>query len=59
MSTVIVDYASGNLHSALKSFQRMAAEAAFKAVAQALRGAVEPDPRMADSVPSTKGTLTG
>jgi len=35
------------------------AEAAFKAVAQALRGAVEPDPRMADSVPSTKGTLTG
>jgi imidazole glycerol-phosphate synthase subunit HisH len=26
MSTVIVDYASGNLHSALKSFQRMAAE---------------------------------
>ena len=33
------------------------AEAAFKAVAQALRAAVEPDPRMADSVPSTKGTL--
>jgi glutamine amidotransferase len=26
MTTVIVDYASGNLHSALKSFQRMAAE---------------------------------
>ena len=26
MSTVIVDYASGNLHSALKSIQRMAAE---------------------------------
>jgi glutamine amidotransferase len=26
MSTVIVDYSSGNLHSALKSFQRMAAE---------------------------------
>ncbi len=26
MSCVIVDYASGNLHSALKSFQRMAAE---------------------------------
>ena len=35
------------------------AEAAFKAVAQALRAAVEPDPRMADSVPSTKGTLNG
>jgi imidazoleglycerol-phosphate dehydratase len=33
------------------------AEAAFKAVAQALRAAVEPDPRMADAVPSTKGTL--
>ncbi len=26
MTTVIIDYASGNLHSALKSFQRMAAE---------------------------------
>ena len=35
------------------------AEACFKAVAQALRAAVEPDPRMADAVPSTKGTLNG
>ncbi|MBP7243422.1 imidazoleglycerol-phosphate dehydratase HisB [Amaricoccus sp.] len=35
------------------------AEACFKAVAQALRAAVEPDPRMADAVPSTKGTLAG
>ncbi len=34
------------------------AEAAFKAVAQALRAAVEPDPRMAGAVPSTKGTLS-
>ena len=34
------------------------AEAAFKAVAQALRAAVEPDPRMADAIPSTKGTLS-
>ncbi len=33
------------------------AEAAFKAVARALRDAVEPDPRRADAVPSTKGTL--
>lgn len=33
------------------------AEAAFKAVAQALRAAVEPDPRKADAIPSTKGTL--
>lgn len=32
-------------------------EAAFKAVARALRMAVEPDPRRADAVPSTKGTL--
>jgi imidazoleglycerol-phosphate dehydratase len=32
-------------------------EAIFKAVARALRAAVEPDPRMA-GVPSTKGTLT-
>ena len=33
------------------------AEAAFKAVARALREAVEHDPRRADAVPSTKGTL--
>ena len=33
------------------------AEAAFKAVARALREAVEPDPRRADDVPSTKGAL--
>jgi imidazoleglycerol-phosphate dehydratase len=33
------------------------AEAAFKAVARALRDALEVDPRKADAVPSTKGTL--
>ena len=33
------------------------AEAAFKAVARALRDALEPDPRAPDAVPSTKGTL--
>lgn len=33
------------------------AEAAFKAVARALREAVEPDSRKADAIPSTKGTL--
>jgi imidazoleglycerol-phosphate dehydratase len=33
------------------------AEAAFKAVARALRAAVEPDARMADAIPSTKGAL--
>ncbi len=33
------------------------AEAAFKAVARALRDALEHDPRRADAVPSTKGTL--
>ncbi|WP_417249880.1 imidazoleglycerol-phosphate dehydratase HisB [Celeribacter sp.] len=33
------------------------AEAAFKSVARALRMAVETDPRMADSLPSTKGAL--
>lgn len=32
-------------------------EAAFKAVARALREAVETDPRKADDIPSTKGTL--
>ncbi len=35
------------------------AEASFKAVARALREAVEADPRAADAVPSTKGTLSG
>lgn len=33
------------------------AEAAFKAVARALREAVEPDPRKSDDIPSTKGSL--
>ncbi|MGV6812888.1 MAG: imidazoleglycerol-phosphate dehydratase HisB [Brevirhabdus sp.] len=33
------------------------AEAAFKAVARALRTAVETDPRKADDIPSTKGAL--
>jgi len=33
------------------------AEAAFKSVARALRQAVETDPRMANSLPSTKGAL--
>lgn len=33
------------------------AEAGFKAVARALREAVEPDPRRADTIPSTKGSL--
>ena len=33
------------------------AEAAFKAVARALREAVEADPRLGDALPSTKGAL--
>jgi imidazoleglycerol-phosphate dehydratase len=33
------------------------AEASFKAVARALRAAVEADPRVGDAVPSTKGAL--
>ena len=32
-------------------------EAQFKAVARALRAAVEPDPRTGGAVPSTKGSL--
>ncbi|GAB2762846.1 imidazoleglycerol-phosphate dehydratase HisB [Salinifilum aidingensis] len=32
-------------------------EAQYKAIARALRAAVEPDPRFADAVPSTKGSL--
>lgn len=35
------------------------AESAFKALARALRAAVEIDPRKRDAVPSTKGTLGG
>lgn len=34
-------------------------ESAFKALARALRAAIEIDPRKADSIPSTKGTLGG
>lgn len=34
------------------------AETCFKAVARALRAAIEADPRQPDVVPSTKGTLT-
>lgn len=34
------------------------AETCFKAVARALRVAIEPDPRQPDAVPSTKGTLS-
>lgn len=34
-------------------------ESCFKALARALRDAVETDPRAADSIPSTKGTLGG
>lgn len=33
-------------------------EAAFKSVAQALRAALETDPRKANDIPSTKGTLS-
>ena len=33
------------------------AEACFKAAARALRAACEPDPRAADAIPSTKGSL--
>jgi imidazoleglycerol-phosphate dehydratase len=33
------------------------AEGCFKAVARALRMAVEPDPRIGEAVPSTKGSL--
>jgi imidazoleglycerol-phosphate dehydratase len=35
------------------------AEASFKALARALRGAIEIDPRQSDRIPSTKGSLSG
>ena len=35
------------------------AETCFKAVARALRAAIEPDPRQEGAIPSTKGTLNG
>ena len=34
------------------------AETCFKAVARALRAAIEPDPRALEALPTTKGTLT-
>ena len=34
------------------------AEALFKALARALRNAVEPDPRAQGQIPSTKGTIS-
>ena len=47
------------LHVALKAGTNAhhVAEACFKALARALRDAVEPDPRAAGAVPSTKGAL--
>lgn len=49
------------LHVTLKagSNAHHVAEACFKAVARALRMAVEADPRMAGEIPSTKGSLEG
>jgi len=49
------------LHVTLKagSNAHHVAEACFKAVARALRMAVEPDPRAAGAIPSTKGSLEG
>ena len=35
------------------------AETCFKAVARVLRAAIEPDPRQAGAIPSTKGSLKG
>ena len=45
----VVQRAGGNAHHV--------AEAAFKAVARALRMAVAIDPRVAGEIPSTKGAL--
>jgi imidazoleglycerol-phosphate dehydratase len=49
------------LHVTLKagSNAHHVTEACFKAVARALRMAVEPDPRAAGAIPSTKGMLEG
>ncbi|MBX9592954.1 MAG: imidazoleglycerol-phosphate dehydratase HisB [Roseomonas sp.] len=49
------------LHVTLKagSNAHHVAEACFKAVARALRMALETDPRMAGEIPSTKGSLEG
>ncbi len=47
---VINQYGKNNHHIA---------ETCFKAVARALRNAIEPDPRMSGIIPSTKGTLNG
>ncbi|MFN6955795.1 MAG: imidazoleglycerol-phosphate dehydratase HisB [Acetobacteraceae bacterium] len=47
----VTQKAGGNTHHI--------AEACFKALARALRMAVEPDPRAAGAIPSTKGSLSG
>lgn len=47
---VINQYGENNHHIA---------ETCFKAVARALRTAIEPDPRQSGVIPSTKGTLNG
>ncbi|MDP8256792.1 MAG: imidazoleglycerol-phosphate dehydratase HisB [Candidatus Alcyoniella australis] len=53
------EHARLNLHLALfyGDNDHHSAEALFKALARALRAAVELDPRAADQVPSTKGSL--
>jgi imidazoleglycerol-phosphate dehydratase len=50
-----------NLHARILSGvnSHHKAEALFKALAKALRYAVEPDPRAAGLIPSTKGTIQG
>jgi len=46
-----------HIESAYGANSHHIAESCFKALARALRGAVEIDPRQADRIPSTKGTL--
>lgn len=55
----VADNAALTLHVSARAGENAhhLAEAAFKATARALRMAVEPDPRIGDAVPSTKGRL--
>jgi imidazoleglycerol-phosphate dehydratase len=55
----LASHAGMTLHMTLKAGTNAhhVAEACFKAAARALRAAIEPDPRAAGTIPSTKGVL--
>ena len=60
LSRVVIDFSGRpylSFHVPFTENAHHQCETVFKAFGRALRMAVEPDPRAADSIPSTKGTL--